>query len=98
MDIKDEKQEIDMVEEQEQGNVGGVYSSKEENIGLPLPEIDRVAEKKLIRKLDIHLVPIVMLLYLLSYLDRVNIGNARYAKSVRIYCNMSFSLQLCLLH
>ncbi|KAI9753604.1 MAG: hypothetical protein M4579_005068 [Chaenotheca gracillima] len=40
-------------------------------------EIDRVAEKKLVRKLDLYIVPIVMLLYLLSFLDRVNIGNAR---------------------
>ncbi|PVI03288.1 MFS general substrate transporter [Periconia macrospinosa] len=38
---------------------------------------DPVAEGKLVRKLDLHLVPVVMLLYLLSFLDRVNIGNAR---------------------
>src|SRR6266536_5328517 len=40
-------------------------------------EIDHVAEKKLVRKLDIHIVPMVMLAYLLCFLDRVNIGNAR---------------------
>jgi sugar phosphate permease len=40
-------------------------------------EIDHVAEAKLIRKLDIHVIPMVMLLYLFSFLDRVNIGNAR---------------------
>lgn len=34
-------------------------------------------EKKLVRKLDLHLIPFVMLAYLLSFLDRVNIGNAR---------------------
>ncbi|CAI6086878.1 hypothetical protein V2G26_009616 [Clonostachys chloroleuca] len=39
--------------------------------------IDEVAEKKLLRKLDMWIVPPVMLLYLLSFLDRVNIGNAR---------------------
>ncbi|KAG9255500.1 major facilitator superfamily domain-containing protein [Emericellopsis atlantica] len=39
--------------------------------------IDPVAERKLIRKLDLWIVPPVMLLYLLSFLDRVNIGNAR---------------------
>jgi hypothetical protein len=44
----------------------------------PLPEIDRVAEKKLLRKLDVHIVPFAMLLYILSYLDRINIGNARH--------------------
>ncbi|KAA8913618.1 major facilitator superfamily domain-containing protein [Sphaerosporella brunnea] len=34
-------------------------------------------EQKLVRKLDLHIVPVVMLLYLLSFLDRVNIGSAR---------------------
>jgi hypothetical protein len=34
-------------------------------------------EAKLVRKLDMHIVPIVMLLYLFSFLDRVNIGSAR---------------------
>ncbi|KAK6581861.1 hypothetical protein PZA11_005558 [Diplocarpon coronariae] len=35
------------------------------------------AERKLVRKLDLHIVPVVMVLYLLSFLDRVNVGNAR---------------------
>ncbi|KAI4229804.1 MAG: hypothetical protein L6R36_000591 [Xanthoria steineri] len=42
-----------------------------------VPDIDPVAEKKLVRKLDLHIIPFVMLLYLFSFLDRVNIGNAR---------------------
>ncbi|CAO1598861.1 hypothetical protein XANCAGTX0491_002616 [Xanthoria calcicola] len=42
-----------------------------------VPDIDHVAEKKLVRKLDLHIIPFVMLLYLFSFLDRVNIGNAR---------------------
>lgn len=33
-------------------------------------EIDPVAEQKLIRKLDRHIIPIVMLLYVFSFLDR----------------------------
>ena len=33
-------------------------------------EIDHIAEKKLVRKLDRHIIPIIMLLYLLSFLDR----------------------------
>ncbi|KAK6592889.1 major facilitator superfamily transporter [Botrytis cinerea] len=41
--------------------------------------IDPVIEKRLVRKLDKHLVPLVVLLYLLSYLDRSNIGNAKTA-------------------
>ena len=33
-------------------------------------EIDHIAEKKLVRKLDLYIIPVVMLLYLLSFLDR----------------------------
>ncbi|PMB68162.1 putative transporter [Beauveria bassiana] len=36
-----------------------------------------VDEKKLVRKLDLYLIPLIMMLYLFSFLDRVNIGNAR---------------------
>lgn len=36
-----------------------------------------VDEKQLVRKMDIALIPLVMLLYMFSFLDRVNIGNAR---------------------
>ncbi|KAL4883912.1 major facilitator superfamily domain-containing protein [Aspergillus karnatakaensis] len=42
-----------------------------------VPAIDEVAEKKLIRKMDYYILPFVVLLYLFSFLDRVNIGNAR---------------------
>jgi hypothetical protein len=41
-------------------------------------QIDHAAEAKLVRKLDMFIIPITMLLYILSFLDRVNIGNARY--------------------
>ncbi|KAF7510462.1 hypothetical protein GJ744_006741 [Endocarpon pusillum] len=41
---------------------------------------DQQATKKLLRKLDYHLVPFLALLYLLSFLDRTNIGNARLVK------------------
>ena len=34
-------------------------------------------EKRLVRKLDLRLVPWLSLLYLLSFLDRTNIGNAK---------------------
>ena len=42
-----------------------------------LPSIDHVAESRLVRKLDFYIIPPTMLLYLVSFLDRVNIGNAR---------------------
>jgi sugar phosphate permease len=34
-------------------------------------------DRKLLRKLDLHLIPTMTLLYLLSYLDRINIGQAK---------------------
>jgi hypothetical protein len=41
--------------------------------------IDPVIEKRVRRKLDLHLVPLLAGLYLLAFLDRSNIGNARIA-------------------
>jgi MFS family permease len=38
---------------------------------------DETTTKKLIRKIDLALIPFLALLYLLSFLDRTNIGNAR---------------------
>ncbi|KAF2470366.1 MFS general substrate transporter [Lindgomyces ingoldianus] len=55
-------------------------SVDEDEVERQLEALDVVAEAKLVRKLDIYLVPVVMLLYLLSFLDRVNIGNARLYK------------------
>jgi hypothetical protein len=40
---------------------------------------DEKATKRLLRKIDWHLIPFLALLYLLSFLDRSNIGNARLA-------------------
>ena len=39
--------------------------------------IDRAAEKKLVWKCDLRVVPILTLLYSLAFVDRINIGNAR---------------------
>ncbi|KAJ4342278.1 hypothetical protein N0V87_001264 [Didymella glomerata] len=52
-----------------QGRSSGDFAATGESLN--------VDEKKLVRKLDLHLIPIVMLTYLLSFLDRVNIGNSR---------------------
>lgn len=39
--------------------------------------IDPVAEKKLLRKIDFRVIPALWLLFLMAFLDRTNIGNAR---------------------
>lgn len=44
----------------------------------PQPEaLDLKTERRVIWKCDIHVVPVLMVLYLLAFLDRINIGNAR---------------------
>ncbi|KAI0056572.1 MFS general substrate transporter [Artomyces pyxidatus] len=40
-------------------------------------DYDSPEDRKLLRKIDLRLIPIVTLLYLLSFLDRSNIGNAK---------------------
>ncbi|KAE8148494.1 major facilitator superfamily domain-containing protein [Aspergillus avenaceus] len=39
--------------------------------------LEEEREKHLVWKIDLHILPMVVLLYLFSFLDRVNIGNAR---------------------
>ncbi|OAL24990.1 hypothetical protein AYO20_10524 [Fonsecaea nubica] len=41
--------------------------------------IDPVLERRVVRKIDLHVTPLVTFLFLLSFLDRSNIGNARLA-------------------
>lgn len=45
-------------------------SMKSDELGRRLDGIDPVFEAKLVRKLDLSIIPVVMLLYLLSFLDR----------------------------
>lgn len=40
---------------------------------------DTLEEKKLVRKVDMYLMPTIWIMYLLSYMDRTNIGNAKIA-------------------
>lgn len=49
--------------------------SDEENDSTP--RFNEKETSRLVRKLDYRLIPFLSLLYLLSYLDRTNIGNAR---------------------
>ncbi|TFK32744.1 MFS general substrate transporter [Crucibulum laeve] len=44
---------------------------------LPPPDLTPEEEKKLWRKIDLRLMPILTLMYLSAFLDRGNIGNAR---------------------
>ncbi|KAK5084466.1 hypothetical protein LTR05_005542 [Lithohypha guttulata] len=66
----------------EKGDESPVTSSKDEDVMMvestsSTVGFDEKMTKKLVRKIDLYLVPFLALLYLLSYLDRTNIGNAR---------------------
>lgn len=62
-----------MEEIEKAGDHETIEHVKSDNLAV----IDRTAEKRLLWKLDLHVVPILMFLFLLAFLDRINIGNAR---------------------
>ncbi|KAI0954507.1 hypothetical protein AcW1_006382 [Taiwanofungus camphoratus] len=70
--LSDEKartSEIEKVDGDEKGAEPEVFNAD--------VDVSGVDERKLMRKLDWHLIPWLSFLYLLSFLDRTSIGNAR---------------------
>lgn len=51
-------------------------STEEESSDAPF-SIDRALEKRVVWKCDKNVIPTISLLFVLSFLDRINIGNAR---------------------
>lgn len=63
-----------------EGHTGSKSTSEDgvsRDLTPSLEPIDRTAEKKLVRKCDVHVLPAIALLYALAFIDRINIGNAR---------------------
>ena len=57
---------------------GAVSTTVAVNTVAQMDELARAeAERKLVRKMDFQIVPLCLMLYLLSFLDRTNIGQAR---------------------
>lgn len=52
-------------------------SSGVQDLCLDSEPTDRINEKKLLKKCDLHVVPVIAVLYMLAFIDRINIGNAR---------------------
>ncbi|QSZ33161.1 hypothetical protein DSL72_002747 [Monilinia vaccinii-corymbosi] len=52
-------------------------SDSHSNESMASTGFDSAATKKLVRKLDLRLIPILSTIYLVCFLDRANIGNAR---------------------
>ncbi|KIY02918.1 uncharacterized protein Z520_01383 [Fonsecaea multimorphosa CBS 102226] len=58
----------------------GVLTSHEDlDDATIIPQFDAHEERRIIRKIDVRLLPVLAVLYLCSYLDRSNIGNAKIA-------------------
>lgn len=51
-----------------------------ENIYRPDVDTSGIDERKLMRRIDWHVVPWLAVLYLLNFLDRGNIGNAKVCR------------------
>jgi MFS family permease len=51
------------------------HTSQDAPIALPL--FDKDAERRILRKLDFKVLPILWILYLVCFVDRSNIGNAK---------------------
>lgn len=69
-----------LVDDEEEKIEGGstVTDNKSSRSRLsPAEKFPNIDDKKLMRKIDWHLLPLVSVLYLLAYLDRGNIGNAK---------------------
>ncbi|TFY66688.1 hypothetical protein EVG20_g4407 [Dentipellis fragilis] len=64
----------------EKADIGSTHEHASSDLKAEsLVETDVAEERRIFRKLDWHLLPFVSLLYLLSFLDRSNIGNAKIA-------------------
>lgn len=66
--------ELNHVDKAEMGSIDNPKLQEETQLE---PEYDAAEAKKIIRKVDWRLIPLLMFLYTLTFLDRVNIGNAR---------------------
>ncbi|KAE8150590.1 major facilitator superfamily domain-containing protein [Aspergillus avenaceus] len=65
-----------------QTNFSDGYDSEDSHAkpsGTGFPKYTAIEEKQIVKKFDRRLVPFLALLYLLSFLDRSNIGNAKIA-------------------
>jgi hypothetical protein len=55
----------------------GVFLDDREEYDYLLSKFDKERRNKLLRKIDWRLLPILSLFYLISFMDRANIGNAK---------------------
>jgi hypothetical protein len=82
---------VELVEESSiHGSVPGKPSRAPEIIRAMTPEHRQKLETSLRRKIDLRLMPMVVIMYILNYLDRNNIASARLAgleKDLKLHGN-----------
>ncbi|BEJ17787.1 hypothetical protein CspHIS471_0700550 [Cutaneotrichosporon sp. HIS471] len=74
------KESIDHIEKDQQlDNLAERGHAVTDEHGNVLLQFDAAAEKRLVRKIDLFVVPTVAMIYLWCFIDRANIGNAKIA-------------------
>ncbi|KFY98974.1 hypothetical protein V498_01096 [Pseudogymnoascus sp. VKM F-4517 (FW-2822)] len=76
-EVKDNALHVEMTSTVTKGGLTEEEIQLQEALSNYVPDTD--AEKKLVRKIDLHLMPTLWVMYILNYVDRTNIGNARIA-------------------
>lgn len=79
-EIYDEKAAVDMIDRVETANTQGLTRMEAPELVRNMSPDERAhAEKALVRKIDFRLMPMLVIMYILNYLDRNNIASARLA-------------------
>jgi len=79
-EIYDEKAAVDMIDRVETAHTQGLTRMEAPELVRNMsPEERAHAEKILVRKIDFRLMPMLVIMYILNYLDRNNIASARLA-------------------
>ncbi|KAF7549276.1 hypothetical protein G7Z17_g6484 [Cylindrodendrum hubeiense] len=68
-----EKSSVSKASDSESCKVEGLEEAPDSNADF----VDKATERAVLRKLDYRIIPMVMWVYLMNMMDRVNIGNAR---------------------
>ncbi|GAB7328397.1 hypothetical protein MBLNU13_g00373t1 [Cladosporium sp. NU13] len=74
---KDAEQPTPIVSESGTSSPTKKLGDEKHEVVMPTREVDAAEEQRLIRKLDRRIVPMMVWMYLMSFMDRVSIGNAR---------------------
>lgn len=74
---KEEVTHLEMDDIQVKGDINAEELELQQAIKDYVPNTE--AEKKLVRKIDLHLIPILWIMYVLNYIDRTNIVSYIFA-------------------